>query len=95
MRNLNANINLTVPCLHYLKYKTDSIIIYNRGGGMKMKCEKHPKYKGNRKPKYQCVDCLYLYVTLRTTHRVLPMPTKVIPDKTKYNRKKNKGKDYE
>lgn len=62
---------------------------------MNKKCEKHPKYTGKKKPKYQCVECLGLYITLHKTARVLPMPTKVIPDKTKYNRKKNKGVDSE
>ena len=58
---------------------------------MKTKCVKHPKYTGKNKPKYQCLPCLNLYIILHKAVRVLPMPTKVIPDKTKYNRKKNKG----
>lgn len=62
---------------------------------MKKKCDKHPKYKGKKKPKYKCEDCLRLYLTLHKTPRVLPRPTRVIPDKTKYNRKRNKGKDYD
>lgn len=61
----------------------------------KNKCEKHPKYKGKKKPKYQCAKCLSIYLTLKNRPRVLPMPTKVIPDKTKYNRKKSKGVDYD
>ena len=61
---------------------------------MSKQCEKHPKYKGKRKPKYQCVACFNLYMTLHKTPRLLPMPTRVIPDKTKYNRKKNKGVDH-
>jgi len=62
---------------------------------VKNKCDKHPKYKGKKIPKYQCLDCLRLYTTLHKAGRVLPMPTKVILDKTKYNRKKNKGIDNE
>lgn len=62
---------------------------------MNKKCDKHPKYKGNKKPKHQCVDCLNLYIALHKGGRVLPMPTKVIPDKTKYNRKRNKGVENE
>lgn len=58
-------------------------------------CLKHPKYKGKKKPKYQCEVCLGLYITLHKGPRILPMPTKVIPDKTKYNRKKDKGVDHE
>lgn len=60
----------------------------------KNKCDKHPKYKGKRKPKYECVDCLNLYLLLKSKPRSLPMPTKVIKDKSKYNRKKkHKNKD--
>ena len=51
-------------------------------------CDKHPKYKGKKKPKYECIDCLNFYLLLKSKPRVLPMPTKVIKDKTKYNRKK-------
>lgn len=61
---------------------------------MKTKCDKHKKYKGRRKPKYECVDCLSLYLLLKNKPRVLPMPTKIIKDKSKYNRKK-KHKDKE
>ena len=60
----------------------------------KNKCVKHPKYKGKRKPKYQCEKCLSIYLRLNSKPRVLPMPTKVIKDKSKYNRrKKHKNKD--
>jgi len=52
------------------------------------KCEKHPKYKGKRKPKNECPGCLAFYLLLKNKPRVLPMPTKVIKDKSKYNRKK-------
>jgi hypothetical protein len=52
------------------------------------KCPKHPKYKGKRKPKYECVTCLSLYTLLKSKPRVLPMPTKKFKDKTKYTRKK-------
>ena len=63
---------------------------------MELKCEKHPKYKGRKEPKYKvpCVDCLSIYIRLHKKPRMLPKPTKVIPDKTKYNRKK-KPKDDE
>lgn len=61
---------------------------------MKTKCDKHPKYKGKNKPKYQCVDCLSLYLLINSKPRMPHKPTKVIPDKTKYNRKK-KHKDDE
>ena len=54
-----------------------------------IKCEKHPKYTGKRKPKTQCYECLSIYIKMGKMHRgVMPPPTKVIPDKTKYSRKK-------
>lgn len=60
----------------------------------KNKCEKHPKYKGKRKPKYECVACLNIYLLLNSKPRVLPKPTKVFKDKSKYTRKeKHKKKD--
>ena len=53
------------------------------------KCKKHPKYTGKRKPKTQCIECLNYYISLGKMRRgVMPPPTKVIPDKTKYSRKK-------
>ena len=54
---------------------------------MKLKCDKHPKYKGVKKPKHECMECLQIYIKLNNKPRVLPMPTKVIKDKSKYNRK--------
>ena len=54
---------------------------------MKTKCEKHPKYTGKRKPKHECTGCLALYLLMKKP-RVLPMPTRVVKDKTKYTRKK-------
>ena len=58
----------------------------------KLKCDKHPKYKGKKKPKYECTQCLSIYLTLSKKPRVLPMPTKVIKDKSKYNRKEKHKK---
>ena len=64
-----------------------------------MKCPVHPKYKGKKKPKLSknkdCI-CPKIYLTLRKKPRLLPMPTKVIKDKSKYTRKtKHKNKDNE
>ena len=59
------------------------------------RCKKHPKYDGKKLPKYKtpCLDCLNYYYAIKKP-RVLPMPTKVIKDKTKYTRKeKHKGRD--
>ncbi len=56
------------------------------------KCDKHPKYKGKKVPKYQCLVCYALYLKIKNKPRILPMPTKIIKDKSKYNRKK-KHKD--
>ena len=53
---------------------------------MKLKCSKHPKYTGKKKPKHECEECLTIYIRL-SKPRILPMPTKVIKDKSKYNRK--------
>lgn len=52
------------------------------------KCTKHPKYKGTKMPKHECTQCLSLYFSLHNKPRLLPKPTKVIKDKTKYDRKK-------
>lgn len=52
------------------------------------KCKKHPKYKGTKMPKHECTECLSLYFSLHKKPRLLPKPTKVIKDKTKYDRKK-------
>jgi hypothetical protein len=58
------------------------------------KCDKHPKYTGKNKPKYQCVKCELLYQLLHSQPRVLPKPTKVHKDKSKYTRKeKHKGEN--
>ena len=56
---------------------------------MKTKCTKHPKYKGKRKPNYDCVECLELYLIMQKP-RVLPKPTKKHKDKSKYDRKRYK-----
>ena len=55
-----------------------------------LKCKVHPKYKGKRKPtskKDGCI-CALIYVMLNAKPRFGVQPTKVVPDKTKYNRKK-------
>lgn len=51
-------------------------------------CPKHPKYRGKKKPKSNCVDCLSIYSNLMMRPRSEFRPTKVIRDKTKYTRKK-------
>ena len=58
---------------------------------MKNKCEKHPKYKGKKKPSYQCTKCLEIYLRLRTP-RAPHKPTRVITPK-KYKKEKHK-KNY-
>lgn len=53
-----------------------------------LKCLKHPKYKGKRKPTNQCEDCLKLYLHVGSKPRQASLPkNKVIPDKSKYSRK--------
>jgi hypothetical protein len=54
----------------------------------KNKCSKHPKYKGRKKPKYECVECLSIYLLLHSQPRAVHKPTKAIPSKKTYNRKK-------
>ena len=55
-------------------------------------CIKHPKYKGKKIPKHQCVDCLNLYWKMHTP-RIPIKPTRVIKDKTKYTRRSKHKKD--
>ena len=50
-------------------------------------CLKHPKYKGNKKPKSQCKYCLEIYFKLNQRKPIAP-PTKIFKDKSKYNRKR-------
>jgi hypothetical protein len=59
------------------------------------RCSKHPKYTGKRAPKTQCLECLSYYIKLgKMTRGVMPPPTKIFKDKTKYSRKKkHKDKD--
>lgn len=61
------------------------------------KCPVHPKYKGKKKPKHsdnKDCRCAEIYLTLKSKPRILPKPTKVMKDKSKYTRKK-KHKDKE
>ena len=62
-----------------------------------LRCPIHPKYRGKKKPKF-CTNvnctCPEIYLKLKSKPRVLPRPTKVMKDKSKYNRKKkHKGSD--
>lgn len=62
-----------------------------------MKCPIHPKFKGRKEPK-MCLNkaciCLKLYLVLKNKPRMPFKPTRVIKDKTKYDRKKkHKNKD--
>jgi len=52
-----------------------------------MKCKKHPRYKGKRKPTSNCETCLSIYLALKTP-RIIIKPNQVMKDKTRYNRKK-------
>ena len=54
-----------------------------------MSCIKHPKYKGIKRPTNVCDGCWTLYLKKQSLKKRVPIkPTKVIPDKTKYSRKK-------
>lgn len=61
-----------------------------------MICIKHPKYRGKRKPKSQCGECLMIYFG-RASHVRKPIapPSKVFQDKSKYSRKKKHRKDFD
>lgn len=53
-----------------------------------MKCPRHPKYKGSKKPSNTCGDCLRVYMALgKMERKPTPPPTKVHKDKKKYSRK--------
>ena len=54
------------------------------------KCSKHPKYKGDKQPRAKnCEGCLILWAKMIWgKYRREHSPIKVIPDKTKYTRKK-------
>lgn len=58
------------------------------------KCEKHPKYSGKKKPKYECLECLNYYLSLKSKPRILPKATKVEKDKSKYSRKEKHKTSY-
>ena len=53
-------------------------------------CAKHPKYKGTKPPKYQCVDCLTLYLKIGIKPRAPIKPTKVEKSKKAYDRRREK-----
>lgn len=52
------------------------------------KCTTHPKYKGKRIPKHECLGCLNFYIEMHRSPRAPIKPTRVMKDKTKYDRKK-------
>jgi hypothetical protein len=57
-------------------------------------CMKHPKYKGKRQPKYQCLGCINLYMKMHSAPRSPHKPTKMFKTVKDYSRK-NKHKDEE
>ena len=60
------------------------------------KCDKHPKYNGSKKPRTDCDQCWKIYLKKQERKKRVPIrPTKVIPDKTKYTRKKKHKKKEE
>lgn len=59
---------------------------------MPKSCEKHPKYDGTKEPNNECSDCLSYYLALHERPRFPIRPTKVIKDRSKYNRKDKKWK---
>lgn len=57
------------------------------------KCSKHPKYKVNKKPSNECLECLRLYLKYKGTRKPALPPNKKFKDKSKYNRKEKFKKD--
>lgn len=51
------------------------------------KCSKHPKYRGKRQPKHECLDCLNFYFKQHTAPRAPIKHTKIFKDGKTYNRK--------
>lgn len=59
------------------------------------RCEKHPKFKGNKTPTNQCLGCLSVYTTLKGRRVPVPPPSKAFRDKSKYTRKDKHKKAIE
>lgn len=58
-------------------------------------CPKHPKYTGNKPPKYQCVGCASLYLKLgKGVRKPIPKPGHAHKDEKTYNRKTKHKKDW-
>lgn len=50
-------------------------------------CEKHPKYKANKKPTNECVGCLSLYLAKKGKRIPIAPPSKSMKSKKDYHRK--------
>lgn len=62
---------------------------------MKTKCSKHPKYKINKKPSYECEECLSLYLRFKGTRKPIAPPSKAFKSLKAYTRKnKHKTKEF-
>lgn len=62
---------------------------------MPSQCPIHKKYKGKKKPTNECPTCLQVYFSrLRTQAPPPEKKNQVIPDKSKYNKKKERQKKY-
>ena len=58
-------------------------------------CSKHPKYKANKKPSNQCVDCLSFYLAKKGHRKPIAPPSKAMKSKKDYVRKdKHPKKDF-
>lgn len=56
-------------------------------------CQKHPKYKGKKKPINSCNECLILYIQFLSTKIRTPIkPTIRFKNKKSYNRIRDKKK---
>jgi hypothetical protein len=59
----------------------------------RLKCDKHPKYLGKRKPKNECETCLSMYLNLRRDRIKLPRPQPPHRDKSKFSRKRKHSEE--
>jgi len=56
-------------------------------------CSKHKKYRGRKKPKYECLECLNIYLKLNSKPRFPIKPSVPFKNKKKYSRNKTKGEE--
>lgn len=58
-------------------------------------CEKHPKYKANKKPSHECCGCLSYYLSKKGTRKPIAPPSKPMKSIKDYSRKTKHKKSLE